>query len=44
MGCWFNLGLALGISIIDMEAIKEEPDQSVDTGIRAVIKLWLTQE
>lgn len=27
-----------------MEAIKQEVDRSVDAGIRAVIKLWLTQE
>ena len=41
---WFNLGLALGISITDMQAIKQEAGPSVEACFRAVIKSWLTQE
>ena len=41
---WFNLGLALGISVIDLDVIKKDAGQNVDASICAVIKLWLTQE
>ena len=41
---WFNLGLALGISITDMQVIKEEAGPSVEACFRAIIKSWLTQE
>ena len=41
---WMNIGLSLGISPSDLDAIKTEAGPSADACLRAVIEFWLTHK